>query len=59
MVVIHNLLLRPFTVGVDKLPSKTFIGCQFNDILLLLSPIYHRFSLLLYLVLVSGAAGEW
>jgi len=53
MVVFHYVLLRPSTVGIDKLPSNSSIGCLSNDILWWLSPFYHRFSLLLYLVLVS------
>ncbi len=39
--------------------KNLLIGHLSKDILWWLSPFYHRFSLLLYLVLVSGAAAEW
>jgi hypothetical protein len=58
MIVFHNRLLRPFTVGIDKPLTKTVFGCLSNVFFWLLSPSYHRFSLLLYLVLVSGAVAD-
>jgi len=58
MVVFPNFILMPFTVGIDKLPLKSFDLS--NDILWWLLHFYHRFSLLLYLVLViSGAVAEF
>jgi hypothetical protein len=58
MVVFHNFLLRPLTVGVDKPPSKSFDGGLSNDILSWQSPFYNRLSLLLYLVIVSGMVAD-